>query len=91
LTVNGNLRRSARLRTLVLVPTQPHYFVFHSWMAGSRMQVEWSTGRIVSRGIRRAVGKRLLAWSRAFFLLTGPDRWGRLLPRNYFLIAGRRP
>ncbi len=83
------LLAGAGLEPVVLLPTQPHYFVFHTWVVGSRMRVEWSTGRILTGGVRRWIGKRLHGWSRRLFLATGPERWGRLLPRNYFVVARR--
>jgi len=74
----------------VILPTQPHYFLAHTWLFGTRMKVEGSTGRILSGGWRMRIMSRLLDGSRRFFLATGPAFWGRLLPRNYFVVATRR-
>jgi SAM-dependent methyltransferase len=78
---------SAGLVPLVFVPTQPHYFLRHIWVFGTRMKVEGSTGRILTGGFRRFIGARLTDYSRRFFLATGPRFWGRILARNYFVIA----
>lgn len=78
---------SAGLVPTVFVPTQPHYFLRHTWVFGTRMRVEGSTGRILTQGFRRFVSARLTEYSRRFFLATGPRFWGRLLARNYFVIA----
>jgi SAM-dependent methyltransferase len=77
----------AGLQPLVLVPTQPHYFVAHTWFYGVRMKSEPSSGRILTGGIRGAVYSRLFRGARWFFSLTGPRFWGRIMPRNYFIIA----
>jgi len=81
------LLNSAGLVPIVFVPTQPHYFLRHTWVFGTRMRVEGSTGRIMTQGFRRFVSGRLTEYSRRFFLATGPRFWGRLLARNYFVIA----
>jgi 2-polyprenyl-3-methyl-5-hydroxy-6-metoxy-1,4-benzoquinol methylase len=83
------LAAGAGLHVLALVPTQPHYFLTHTWTFGLRMVVEESTGRVVSKGWRAACAAAINAYGRAFFMRTGPEFWGRLLPRNYFLVAGR--
>ncbi len=85
------LLEAAGLVPVALLSTQPHYFVFHTWVVGTRMRVEWSTGKILTRGIRRRIGMLLSSWSRGFFRLTGFERWGRLLPRTYFVVAQRKP
>jgi SAM-dependent methyltransferase len=79
------------LRPLVLVPAQPHYFVAHTWFYGTRMKSEPSSGRILTGGVRGAVFSRLFRLSRWFFALTGPRFWGKLMPRNYFVVAAREP
>lgn len=81
--------KKAGLSLLVFIPTQPHYFVVHTWIFGSRMKVEGSTGKVISSDIRNLVADRLMVVSKRFFMLTGFERWGRLLPRNYFVIATR--
>lgn len=75
----------------VFVPTQPHYFLRHTWVFGTRMQVEGSTGNIITQGFRRSVSSHLTEYSRRFFLATGPRFWGRILARNYFVIAVPAP
>jgi SAM-dependent methyltransferase len=85
------LLKSAGLVPLVFIPTQPHYFLRHTWVFGTRMKVEGSTGRILTGGARRFIGARLTDYSRRFFLATGPEFWGRVLPRNYFVIAAPEP
>lgn len=85
-TLTGIIR-DASLDILAFVPTQPHYFLAHSWLFGTRMKTEGSTGRILTGGIRGFVLGHLTSFSRRFFLLTGPEFWGRLLPRNYFVVA----
>jgi SAM-dependent methyltransferase len=85
------LLTSAGLTPLVFIPTQPHYFLLHTWVFGTRMKVEGSTGQILTEGFRRGVGSRITEYSRRFFRATGPRFWGRLLPRNYFVIAVAAP
>ena len=79
----------AGLSILVFVPAQPHYFVAHSWLVGTRMNIEGSTGKILTGGIRGFVFGNLLKYSRLVFGVTGLGFWSRLLPRNYFVLAGR--
>lgn len=81
------LVRNAGLSTSVLIPTQPHYFLAHLWFYGSRMQSEPSSGKILTGGIRGAVFSRILRYSRWIFIRTNPLFWGKLFPRNYFVIA----
>lgn len=81
------LLHSAGLHPLVLVPTQPHYFVAHTWFYGTRMRSEPSTGKIITAGLRGVVFSRLFRACRWFFSKTSPAFWGRLLPRNYFVLA----
>lgn len=80
----------AGLSIVAIVPTQPHFFLGHTWLYGTRMQVEGSTGKVLTKGIRGAVFDRLTSYSKRFFGLTGPESWGRLLPRNYFVVATRK-
>ncbi|MBK7259369.1 MAG: methyltransferase domain-containing protein [Ignavibacteriae bacterium] len=80
----------AGLQPLVFVPTQPHYFVGHTWFYGSRMRSEPSSGRILTGGLRGAVYSRVFRLSRWFFNHTGPRFWGRIMPRNYFVLAAHR-
>ena len=80
----------AGLTAVVVQPTQPHYFVAHTWLFGTRMKIEGSTGHILSGGWRLRVLSWLLHGSRKFFMATGPGFWGRLMPRNYFIVATRR-
>jgi SAM-dependent methyltransferase len=77
----------AGLKPIVLFPVQPHYFVSHLWLFGSRMQVEGSSGKVLTQDWRAKVLIRLLRTSEKVFAATGPKWWGRLFPRNYFLIA----
>ena len=74
----------------LFLPTQPHYFIAHTWFFGTRMRVEESTGKILTKGIRGFVSRKLFKLSKTLFRATGFDRWGRLLPRNYFVVAERR-
>lgn len=83
----SDLIRSANLSILSFIPTQPHYFLSHLWLFGSRMNIEGSTGKVLTGGVRGRFFGIITSWSRTLFLLTGPDFWGRLLPRNYFIIV----
>jgi SAM-dependent methyltransferase len=84
-----DLLQESGLVPLIFISTQPHYFIAHSWLFGSRMKVDVSTGEVKTKGIPRFVWVLLATGSRRFFELTGFGRWGRLLPRNYFIIASR--
>ena len=85
------LIRDAGLSVLAFVPTQPQYFVAHTWLFGTRMAIEGSTGRILTRGFRGFVLGHLTSLSRSFFRATGSRFWGRILPRNYFVVATKGP
>jgi 2-polyprenyl-3-methyl-5-hydroxy-6-metoxy-1,4-benzoquinol methylase len=84
------LATGAGLQVLALVPTQPHYFLTHTLMFGLRRPVAGSTGRVTTSGWIEKMAGRLNAYSRSFFLRSSPALWGRLLPRNYFLVATHR-
>ncbi len=77
------------LAELVFIATQPHYFVGYTWLMGLRQQIDGSTGKIISKGISVNIFSWLTRYSKRFFELTGSETWGRLLPRNYFIIATR--
>lgn len=82
-----HLLREAGLQPHIFLPTQPHYFVAHTWFFGTRMKVEESTGKILTKGVRGFVSRKLFKLSKKLFCMTGFERWGRLLPRNYFVVA----
>jgi len=81
------LLQESGLVPVIFIGTQPHYFIAHSWLFGSRMKVDASTGEVKTKGIRRFVWGVLTTGSKRFFELTGFETWGRLLPRSYFIIA----
>ena len=81
------LLTDAGLTPIVVIPTQPQYFIAHTWFYGSRMQSEPSSGKVLTGGVRGAIFSRLIRGSRWFFEKTGPSFWGGLLPRNYFVVA----
>jgi SAM-dependent methyltransferase len=83
------LAEECSLRILEFVPAQPHYFVAHTWMALTRMKVEGATGKLLTGGFRASAFSFILRASRHFFRLTGERFWGKLLPRNYFVLAER--
>jgi cyclopropane fatty-acyl-phospholipid synthase-like methyltransferase len=88
----NDLRRLAEecgLRILEFVPAQPQYFVAHTWMALTRMKVEGATGKLLTGGVRASAFSFILRASQYFFRLTGERFWGKLLPRNYFVLAER--
>jgi SAM-dependent methyltransferase len=82
-----NVLKEAGLKPIALVPTQPHYFIAHTWFYGSRMKSEPSTGKILTGGIRGAVFSLVFKTSRWLFMSTGSSFWGALFPRNYFVVA----
>jgi SAM-dependent methyltransferase len=84
------LLNSAGLKPFIMLPTQPHYFISHTWLFGTRMKVEGATGRVVESGWRVRVLNRIQKLSRKFFMATGPEFWGYIFPRNYFVVAERR-
>ena len=83
------LLAGAGLSVLTFLPAQPQYFIAHSWLVGTRMKIEGSTGKILTRGVRGFVFGNLVKYSRLFFGATGLSGWSRFLPRNYFVVAGR--
>ena len=86
-----SLLREEHLSILTFIPTQPHYFLSHIWLFGSRMKIEGSTGKILTGGIRGRIFGIITFWGRKFFMLTGPEFWGRIFPRNYFIVAAEAP
>ena len=84
-----SLLEAAELEPIVLLPTQPHYFLGHTWFYGFRMNSEPSTGRILTGGIRKSIFSLIMRGGRWFFSSTGPIFWGRVFPRNYFVVARR--
>jgi hypothetical protein len=40
--------------------------------------------------MRFFIWSRLTYYFRRFFMSTGPERWGRLFPRNYFVVARKQ-
>ena len=88
----AGLRRllaSAGLQDEVLLPIQPHYFLAHLWLFGTRVPIEGASGKILRHDWRTRVFSRLLNGGRAFFHRTFPRFWGRCFPRNYFVVARR--
>ncbi len=83
------LLTGAGLEIVKFSPAQPHYFVAHTWLFGTRMAIDGSTGKILTRGVRGAVLGRLTSWSRTFFGATGIGFWSKVFPRNYFVLARR--
>jgi SAM-dependent methyltransferase len=88
-TALRDLVREAGLSVLVFAPVHPQFFVAHSWLVATRMKLEGSTGKILTGGVRGFVFGNLLKYSRFFFGVTGLRLWSYLLPRNYFVVAGR--
>jgi SAM-dependent methyltransferase len=88
----AGLIRDDGLEILAFVPTQPHYLLAHTWLFGTRMKIEGSTGKVLTGGFRGLVLGHLTSLSRRFFLRTGPEFWGKVFPRTYFVVAakGRR-
>jgi SAM-dependent methyltransferase len=80
----------AGLKPLVFLPTQPQYFIAHVWLFGSRMKIEGSTGRILTGGVKARIFNSVYKWSDQIFRKTGPGFWGRVFPRNYFVVATRK-
>jgi SAM-dependent methyltransferase len=84
-----NVIQRAGLEIRTLLPTQPHYFLAHTWLFGTRMKIDGSTGRILTGGVRGFVLSALTSWSRKLFRATNPQWWGRVFPRNYFVVASK--
>lgn len=84
-----NILSLAGLSPIVIIPTQPHYFLSHIWLFGSRVAIEESTGKILSNGVRATIGGFLTVYCRKFFEKTNFEWWGRIFPRNYFVVARR--
>lgn len=83
------LLRQAGLSIIHFQPIHPEYFIGHSWLVGTRMRIEGSTGNVLTRGLRGFVYGNLTKYSGSFFAFTGRGFWERLIPRNYFIIAQR--
>jgi SAM-dependent methyltransferase len=70
------LLQDSGLVPLIFITTQPHYFIAHSWLFGSRMKVDASTGEEKTKSIRHFVWGLLTTGSKRFFELTGFRRGG---------------
>ncbi len=81
---------SAGLIPLIILSTQPHYFIFHTWLFAMRAPVDAATGRLLSTGIRTKIGIKLLLITKKLFMMTNMHWWGKRLPRNYFVIAQKK-
>ena len=81
------LLTEAGLSPAVFFPTQPHYFLAHLWLFGTRVPIEGSSGRIVGGRFRARVFSLLVRGLRIIFRSTCPRFWGYCFPRNYFVIA----
>lgn len=79
----------AGLSVQTLLPAQPQYFIAHSWLVGTRMRLDGSTGKILTGGFRNFVFGNLVKYLQLLFGATGLSWWSRLLPRNYFVVAVR--
>jgi SAM-dependent methyltransferase len=77
------------LNLLSLTSTQPHYFLFHSWIYGARVKVDGATGLIYCDDFRMTVGRFLFTNSLRIFKHTGYKFWGKVFPRNYYIVATR--
>lgn len=84
-----DLLESSQLRPIVFIPTQPHYFISHTWLFGTRMQIDESTGRIITGGFRAYVWRFLCLHLFRLFSTFRPAFWGKVFPRNYFVVATR--
>ncbi len=84
-----DLLRQAGLRPLVFRPAQAHFFLAHTWVFGTRMRVEESTGVVLTKGVRGFMGRKIFKLSKWLFSLKLLEGLGRLLPRNYFVVAER--
>ena len=78
---------NAGLSILAFHQAQPQYFIAHSWLVGTRMRLDGSTGEVLSSGFRTFVFGNLVKYAHLFFRLTGESWWSKLLPRNYFVVA----
>lgn len=78
-----------RLSLGFLDVSAPHIYFSHTGLFAIRVRVEGSTGRVLAGGIRTSVGDLLNRYSRRFSMRTGDERWERLLPRNYFILAAK--
>lgn len=90
-TMEG-LRRiltKAGLEPSVLIPAQPHYFLGHLWLFGTRAPMDGATGRVSGAGVRQRIFSLIVRSTARLFSLTGVRFWSRLFPRNYFAIARR--
>ncbi len=83
------LLASSSLRVEVLHPIQPHYFIGHLWLFGTRVKIEGATGKILDYDWRAKIFNRVVRYSRFFFRWTFPLAWGWLFPRNYLALVRR--
>jgi 2-polyprenyl-3-methyl-5-hydroxy-6-metoxy-1,4-benzoquinol methylase len=84
-----SILKKSNLELVVFRKAQPHYFIAHLWLFGSRMKVEGATGKVLTNDWRTKVGNRLFSISYRFFHKTNISFWSNLFPRNYFLIASK--
>ncbi len=81
--------KKAGLEPCVLIPVQPHYFLGHLWLFGTRAPMDGATGLVSGAGLRQRIFSLIVRSTARLFSLTGIRLWSRLFPRNYFAIARR--
>lgn len=84
-----SMLKKTNLELVVFKKAQPHYFIAHLWLFGSRMKVEGATGRVLTNDWRTKIGNALFSFTYNFFRKTNIVFWSNLFPRNYFIIATR--
>lgn len=60
------LLQASGLTPVVFIPAQPHYFISHTWLFGSRMKIEAATGQVKTKGIRHFIWTNLTTGSKLF-------------------------
>ncbi len=79
--------KNANLELDVFKSAQPHFFITHIWLFGSRMKVEGSTGKVLTDDWRNKVGDVIFSFVTRVFFNTNIYFWSNIFPRNYFIIA----
>ena len=79
--------KKSNLEIDVFKRAQPHFFLAHMWLFGSRMKVEGSTGRVLTNDWRNKVGNAIFSFVTKVFFETNIYFWSNIFPRNYFIIA----
>ncbi len=82
-----DMTNKSNLELEIFKKAQPHYFITHLWIFGSKMEVEGSTGKVLTNDWRNKVANYIFRYVSKLFHKTNIFFWSNIFPRNYFMIV----